>query len=116
MAVSLQPATIEGCLGLFVLRTDFRVIIRRLRYVGVMLVEFSNQTVPAVGLVQQQLLRESVFAAHDLNRANLNPLVDCHYLGLGIARKIKLPSQSGFATPSRYAFNDSTEELMRRLL
>src|SRR5207249_10418835 len=116
VAVSLQPATIEGCLDLFVLRTDFRVVIRRLRYVGVMLVEFPNQTVPAVWLVQQQLLRESVFAAHHLSRANLCPLGDCHYLGLGIARKIKLPSQSGFATPSRYPFNDSTEELARRLL
>jgi hypothetical protein len=34
----------------------------------------------------------------------------------GIARRIKLPNQSGFASPSRYAFRDSTEELTRKLL
>ena len=34
----------------------------------------------------------------------------------GSARRIKSPSQSGFATPSRYARSDSTEEFTRRLL
>jgi hypothetical protein len=34
----------------------------------------------------------------------------------GIARRIKSPSQSGFATPSRYARSDSTEEFTRKLL
>jgi hypothetical protein len=38
-----------------------------------------------------------------------------HHL-FGITRKIKSPSQSGFATPSRYARSDSTEEFTRRLL
>jgi hypothetical protein len=34
----------------------------------------------------------------------------------GSARRIKSPSQSGFATPSRYARSDSTAEFTRRLL
>src|SRR5205823_10292903 len=38
-----------------------------------------------------------------------------HHL-FGIARRIKSPRQSGFATPSRYARSDSTEEFTRRLL
>src|SRR5439155_7635724 len=38
-----------------------------------------------------------------------------HHL-FGIARKIKSPSQTGCATPWRYARSDSTEELTRRLL
>ena len=38
-----------------------------------------------------------------------------HYF-FGSARRIKSPSQSGCATPWRYACSDSTEEFTRRLL
>src|SRR5215472_14090843 len=34
----------------------------------------------------------------------------------GKARRIRSPIQSGCATPERYAWSDSTEELTRRLL
>jgi hypothetical protein len=49
----------------------------------------------------------------DVHRA-LASWIDNHFFGNAL--KIKLPSQSGLATPLRYAFNDSTEEFTRRLL
>src|SRR5512132_4033542 len=42
------------------------------------------------------------------------PAVAPHQLYVfGIARRIKLPSQSGWETPERYARSDSTEEFTR---
>jgi hypothetical protein len=49
--------------------------------------------------------------------AALRPAVAPYQLHVfGIARRIKLSSQSGWATPERYARSDSTEEFTRRLL
>src|SRR5205814_10620947 len=52
VSVSLERATIEGCLGCFMLREDFRIIIWCLRYVGIILVKFPDQTAPAIWRVQ----------------------------------------------------------------
>src|SRR5437870_9455015 len=60
-----------------------------------------------------------------MQRSNNGDVLECgaaapfwrvrHY-HFRIGRRIKSPSQSGCATPSRYACSDSTEELTRRLL
>src|SRR6266851_2309180 len=100
VTIYLQSSSIERSFDLFMLRADRCIVGGFLPGVAILLVELLNQTAPAVWLIQQKLFRKSIFCAHHFNRRNCRSL-SAHYLALGSARKIKLPNQSGLATPSR---------------
>jgi hypothetical protein len=61
----------------------------------------------------------SAFIKHSFNEyvegaARQRRFGDIYFFGM--ARRIRLPNQSEFAMPARYACSDSTEELTRKLL